>query len=151
MNENKSAGNFIMNTAKYILSIKIIIGFLLIAIGLFSAITFISLTYQIIVKSDSIALLESIIKIPNQNLEVITISDSYTLSISKTIVYYIISFVFLSIGVSITVKILKIGVGMIEKLELKYLIQKLIAEWDNELKNKTNKPDDDNNLFKKRR
>ncbi len=150
MDKEKSASQFIINTARYILSIKIVVGFLLISIGIFAAITFIMLTYQIIVSPEKIMLLESVLKMPNGQIKIISDTRGYELFLSQTIVYYGISFFFLLVGTGLTAKIIKIGVGMIDKLELKYLIQKLIKEWDEEKKKKTEKPKSESTFFRKK-
>ena len=150
MDKEKSPSSFIINTAKYILSIKIVIGFILIGIGVFAAITFITLIYEIIVNPERISLLGLILKIPNAQVKIFSDSNGYALFLSQTIVYYSIIFFFVSIGTGLTVRIIKVGVGMIEKLELKYLMQKLFKEWDKEKKDKKENPKSESNFFRKK-
>lgn len=130
MNQKKSPEEYIAQLASYILNIKSVIGLVLILIGVSAAISFMFLTYQIIVKTETIPLLESVLKIPQGEVEILSTSNGEALFVSKIVTYYFISFVFLVVGTGLSSRIIKIGVGLINKLDFKFLVQRLFTEWD---------------------
>lgn len=146
MDKNKSPVNFFTNTAKSILTLKFFIGILLIGIGVYAAITIIVIVYNIFADLSSVPFLKIILRSSQKLVDVIS-TDTGSIAVSSEVLGYIVAFILLSIASRLSVKIISIGFKIIDKLEFKYMMQKIWKEWEETKKTNQKK---DTNFFRKR-
>lgn len=129
MERNKNPLNFYVNTAKSILSIKFFIGILLIGIGVWAAITIVLIVYKIFMDTSSVPFLKQIINSGQEVANLMAANNGDEVGVSYKILGFVVSFIFLSIASRLAVKIIEVGFKIIDKLEFKYMMQKIWDEW----------------------
>ncbi len=147
-NENNSF-NFISTAIKYVLSVKIIIGFILIFVGLYAAINIVIIVYNIFMDISNVPFLKHTVELITRSVKIVGDSKD-GLFVSDSFLSYGIAIILLLFLGGVTTKIIKTGADMISKLEIKYLYEKMWAEWQEEKKNKKEVPEENfDNLFNK--
>ncbi len=137
MERKKNPSELYINVAKYILNVKAIVGLLLIAIGVYAAITIIIIIYKIFMDFQSIPFMKHIINSGNKIVDLFSV-DHDSIGISEKVFGYIVMFILLSIGSRLSVKIISVGFKIVDKLELKYLMEKIWEEWQITKKSENN-------------
>ncbi len=146
MDKKKSPVNFFTNTAKSILTLKFFIGILLIGIGVYAAITIIVIVFNIFTDLSSVPFLKIILRSSQKLVDVIS-TDTGTIAVSSEVLGYIVAFILLLIASRLSVKIISVGFKIIDKLEFKYMMQKIWKQWE-ETKKANQK--NDTSFFRKR-
>ena len=150
MRDNKDPLNFTSSAAKYILYTKLGIGFLLIGIGIFASITLILIVYRIFTDIDSVPFMNKIMDLGPSTIELIS-AGGEGVYVSNSIMSYIVAIILLMFAGGLTTRILKIGIKLIDKLEVKYLFQKLWSEWEKTKKENKGNNEAENELITKER
>ena len=150
MNNEKNPLNFITNAARYTLYSKIAIGFILIGIGMYAAITLIIIVFRIFMDIESVPFMYKIISLSSESIELIS-NGTNSVFVSNTIISYIIAIILLLFAGGLTKKILSIGINLINKLEVKYLIDKLWNEYQKMKKENPENKQEGVNLSKKKK
>ena len=112
--------------ARTILFGKIFIAFVLIGIGLWATYIIISLVYMLFTDLSAIPFIGNLLSFPN-DIKVISMGGD-GLSMSGSIVAYVIAILLLSFGGRFTYKIIKLGVELVSKLDMKFFYEKLWKE-----------------------
>ena len=129
MKNNKDPLNFTSSAAKYILYTKLAIGFSLIGIGIYATIMLILIVFRIFTNLESVPFMNKIMELGPSTIEMISFSGK-SIYVSNTIMSYVVALLVLMFAGRLTTRILQIGIKLINKLEVKYLFQKLWAEWE---------------------
>ncbi len=114
------------SAARTILFGKIFIAFVLIGIGLWATYIIISLVYMLFTDLSAIPFIGNLLSFPN-DIKVISMGGD-GLSMSGSIVAYVIAILLLSFGGRFTYKIIKLGVELVSKLDMKFFYEKLWKE-----------------------
>ena len=114
------------SAARTILFGKIFIAFVLIGIGLWATYIIISIVYMLFTDLSAIPFIGNLLSFPN-DINVVSMGGD-GLSMSGSIVAYIIAILLLSFGGRFTYKIIKLGVEMVSKLDMKFFYEKLWKE-----------------------
>ncbi|MCF6364606.1 MAG: hypothetical protein L3J35_00210 [Bacteroidales bacterium] len=131
----------IKSAASSILFAKIFIAILLIVVGLWAAYIIISVIYMIFTNIQHITFLGKMLSFPKE-IKVISMGGD-AITMSGSIVGYIIAALLLSMGGRLTFRVIKLGADMVSKLDMKYFYNHLM---EFEQKN-TGKEDDDKSLL----
>ncbi len=114
------------SAARTILFGKIFIAVILIGIGLWATYIIITVVYMLFTDLSAIPFIGNLLSYPN-DITVISMGGN-GLSMSGSIVAYIIAFLLLSFGGRFTYKIIKLGVDLVSKLDMKFFYDKLWKE-----------------------
>lgn len=114
------------SAARTILFGKIFIAVILIGIGLWATYIIITVVYMLFTDLSAIPFIGNLLSYPN-DITVISMGGN-GLSMSGSIVAYIIAFLLLSFGGRFTYKIIKLGVDLVSKLDMKFFYEKLWKE-----------------------
>lgn len=114
------------SAARTILFGKIFIAFVLIGIGLWATYIIISIVYMLFTDLSAIPFIGNLLSFPN-DIKVISMGGD-GLNMSGSIVAYIIAILLLSFGGRFTYKIIKLGVELVSKLDMKFFYEKLWKE-----------------------
>lgn len=128
MEREKTPSELYINVAKSILNLKFVMGMLLIAIGVYAVITIIIIIYRIFMDLAEVPFMSQILGAGDKLIEIIS-TNAGGISVSDKIVGYVAAFIFLSIGSSLSVKIITIGFKIVDKMEFKYMMEKIWQEW----------------------
>ena len=125
----EKSNNSIKSAASTLLVAKIFIAILLIGVGLWAVYLIISIIYMIFTDIQSITFLGKMLSFPKEIKVVSMGSDS--LSMSGSVVGYIIAALLLSLGGRLTFRIIKLGADMVSKLDMKYFYDHIMKSEDN--------------------
>ncbi|MCD4794262.1 MAG: hypothetical protein K8R54_13590 [Bacteroidales bacterium] len=114
------------SAARSILFGKIFIALVLIAVGLWATYIIITVVYMLFTDLSAIPFIGNLLSYPN-DIKVISLGGD-GLSMSGSIVAYIIAILLLSFGGRFTYKIIKLGVDLVSKLDMKFFYEKLWKE-----------------------
>ena len=114
------------SAARSILFGKIFIALVLIGIGLWATYIIISVVYMLFTDLSAIPFIGNLLSFPD-DIKVISMGGD-GLSMSGSIVAYIIAILLLSFGGRFTFKIIKLGVELVSKLDMKFFYEKLWKE-----------------------
>ena len=114
------------SAARSILFSKIFIALILIAVGLWATYIIITVVYMLFTDLSAIPFIGNLLSYPN-DIKVISMGGD-GLSMSGSIVAYIIAILLLSFGGRFTYKIIKLGVDLVSKLDMKFFYEKLWKE-----------------------
>jgi len=114
--------------AKIILTFKFIMGVLLILIGVAAAISVLYVLIKIFIDTQNVILIRDLLN-SDQNLIDIFATNNATISTSNIIVTFIASFIFLGIGSRLSIKIMELGFKIVDKLDLKYIMERIWYLW----------------------
>lgn len=128
MNKKSNPLDLYSNFSKIILGIKLFAGLALIFIGVVTALVLIYIIYNIFIHSAQIQLFNDLIS-SSKNLFVLYATDKEILYFSEKIIGYIVIFILLSISSGLSVKISSLGFKIVDKLEFKYLMEKIWQEF----------------------
>lgn len=134
MELKKNPFDLYSNFAKLILGIKFFAGITLIGVGVVALIVILYLIYKIFVDFGNVQIIDELL-LSSKKLIAIIASEKDVIYVSNQVVGYIFIFILLSISSRISIKISSLGFKIVDKLELKYLLEKLWSEWQ---KSKTN-------------
>ena len=137
----EKSNNSIKSAASTLLIAKIFIAILLIGVGLWAVYLIISIIYMIFTDLQHITFLGKILSFPKE-IKVISMgSDS--ISMSGSVIGYIIAALLLSLGGRLTFRIIKLGADMLTKLDMKYFYDHLMKTEENN----DDRDDDDKSLL----
>ena len=118
------------SAAKTILIGKIIVALVLVSIGLWATYLIITVVYMLFTDLAGIPFLGNLLSYP-KDITVISLGGE-GLSMSGSIVAYIIALMLLSFGGRFTYKIIKLGADQVSKLDMKYFYEKIWKEEEKE-------------------
>jgi hypothetical protein len=118
------------SAARSILFGKIFVAILLIAIGIWATYIIITVVYMLFTDVSSIPFIGRLINYPG-DVSVIS-TNAGGLNMSGSIVAYILALLLLSFGGKFTYKIVKLGVDLVAKLDMKFFYEKLFKEQEKE-------------------
>ena len=135
------------SAARSILFGKVFIAIILIGIGIWATYIIITVVYMLFTDVSSIPFIGRLMQYPG-DVSVIS-TGSGALSMSGSIVAYILALLLLSFGGRFTYKIVKLGVDLVSKLDMKFFYEKLFKEQEKEKQyiKDTLQQDDDNKLL----
>jgi hypothetical protein len=127
MEDEKSHYIYIRNTVKLLLSVKILIGCILLIFGGYIALQIVSTSLNIIIHPDKVVFLELLKKYEPQGIHIGTENSNYF--ISNAFFSYTVIIIILLITASIAKWIITSGIQLIQ-MDVKSLFEKLWKEWD---------------------
>jgi len=118
------------SAARSILFGKVFISLILIGIGIWATYIIIKVVYLLFTDVSSIPFIGRLMQYPG-DVSIIS-TGTGGLSMSGSIVGYIIALLLLSFGGRFTYRIVKLGVDLVAKLDMKFFYEKLFKEQDKE-------------------
>jgi len=140
MQQNKNPLDLYTNFAKIILGVKLGAGVVIVSTGVISTLVVLFIIYKLFTDTSSLQLFNETINSSKNLLQLIATEKDVTY-VSNKIVGYVVIFVFLGLGTRLSLKIISVGFKLIDKLEFKFLLEKIWKEW---LKAEENKPQKEN-------
>ena len=131
-----NTSGFLKNSARFTLIIKVLIGPFLVGIGAYAALLLVIIVFRIFVDIQNIPFLNIVTSFDARSIELISFGTA-TIKVSNTVLVYTIAIILLSFAGKLSFKILKLGTDMINKVELKFLYQELLKNWEKQNKNKS--------------
>lgn len=140
-------GKTIKNTAMYVLNFKMISGLAIVAIGIYMAYLILKMIYGIVMDANEVPFMDMVSKFVMREIPIITNNGSTEIGTSPMFFKYSIVIILLLIASRLTRGILKIGVSLMSRLELKFLIEKLWEIQKEEDKRDDSKPDEGSSII----
>jgi hypothetical protein len=128
MSKKQEPIDVLTGVAKIILSIKTAIGFILIGIGIYCAVKIIFLVIQLFTNPQQIPFFPFTEGLSQKTLQMF-ITSTGGLGVSEVVFYYGVAIILLLFIGGLTKRILKLGILLINRLELKYIMERIFEEW----------------------